>query len=81
MTDESKIVGFWKVTSHGKGPNVAPVERAVSEPKPAIRAARVSVLVHNEVSGRAKRREVPIHQIQWSSEPPVFAQLDKRTGA
>lgn len=79
---ESNIVGYWKVSSHGKGPNAASVERAISEPKPAKRAARVSVVVHSEaVSGKAKRREVPIHQIKWTSEPPEFARLDKRTGA
>lgn len=81
MSEDSRIVGFWKVTSHGKGPNATPVERAVSDPKPAKRAARVSVVVHSEAGREAKRREVPIHQIKWAVEPPVFARLDKRTGA
>jgi hypothetical protein len=78
---ESPIVGYWNVTSHGKGPNAAPVQRAVSEPLPAKRVARVSVVVHSEIEGKKKRREVPIHQITWSVEPPEFAQLEKRIGA
>lgn len=77
---ESKIVGYWQVTLHGKGKNAAPVQRPISEPIPAKRAARVSVVVHSEIEGRGpKRREVPIHQIAWSVEPPLFAQIEKRS--
>ena len=78
MSGESNIVGFWKVPHHGKGPNLRPLERAVSEPLPAKRAARVSVVVHSELEGKkAKRREVPKHEVQWSVEPPPFARIQE----